>query len=142
MMASAMWVSSAALARLAGSMARKSWDWPVSRRGSGGNLVRGEASGEHGGDHVEDEGEAGALPVADGEGSLGGFDGGGVAGEVACGVEAAVDREGLVALAVGGEGSVGELGHGHVEDDVAVCAWDGDDEGVVAEGGGGGSPGG
>ena len=89
--------------------------------GIGGELVGGEASGEHGGHHVEDEGEAGALPVADGECSLGGFDGGGVAGEVACGVEAAVDWEGLVALAVGGEGSVGELGHGHVEDYVA--AW-------------------
>ncbi len=32
----------------------------------GAELVGGEASGEHGGDHVEDDGEAGAFPVADG----------------------------------------------------------------------------
>ena len=91
--------------------------------GIGWELVGGEAAGEHSGHHVEDEGQAGALPVADGESSLGGFDGGGVAGEVAFDVEAAVDGEGLVALAVGGEGPVGELGHGHVEDD--VTAWRG-----------------
>ncbi len=38
--------------------------------GIGWELVGGEATGEHGGHHVEDEGEAGALPVADGESSL------------------------------------------------------------------------
>ncbi len=64
----------------------------------GGDLVSGEAAGEHGGDHVEDDGEAGALPVADGERSLGCFDGGGVAGEIAFGVEAAVDGSGWLRL--------------------------------------------
>ena len=66
--------------------------------GIGWELVGGEASGEHGGHHVEDQGQAGAFPVADGEGALGGFDGGGVGGKVAGGVVAAGDRE-LVVLA-------------------------------------------
>jgi len=88
--------------------------------GIAGELMGGEAAGEHGSKHVEDEGEAGALPVTDGEGSLGGFDGGGVSGEVTGGVEASVCGEGLAALAVGGEGSVGELAHGDVEDDVSA----------------------
>ena len=107
----------------------------------GAELVGGEASGEHGGHHVEDEGEAGALPVADGERALGGFDGGGVGGEGAYGVEASGNGERRAALAVGGEGSVGELGHRHVENNRMLLAGESDDEGIVADGGGGGSPG-
>jgi len=45
--------------------------------------VGGAAAGEHGGQHVEHKREAGAFPVADGEGALGGLDGRGVAGEFA-----------------------------------------------------------
>ena len=90
-MPSAMWVRSAAGAMFEGSMARKIWvilgleGWIV------GDLVGAEAAGEHGPDHVEDEGEAGALPVAYGQGALGDFDGAGVAGEVPFGVVAAID---------------------------------------------------
>jgi len=83
--------------------------------------VRGLAAGEHGGQDVECEGEAGAFPEADGEGALGAFDGGGVGGEVAGFVVAAGDGELLAAGGVGGEGAVGELGHGDVEDDGAAC---------------------
>ena len=104
-------------------------------------LVGGEAAGEHGGEEVEDDGEAGAFPVADGEGALGGFDGGGVLGEVAGEVVATGDGELLAAFGVGREGAVGELGDGHVEDDVRGGAGggrggagDGEDEGIVAEG--------
>lgn len=59
---------------------------------------------------------------------------------MAFGVEASVDRERLVALAVGGESAVGELRHGHVEDDVIGGARDGDDERIIAYGWSGGSP--
>jgi len=133
----------------------------------------GAAAGEHGGEDVEGEGEAGAFPKADGEGALGALDGGGIGGEVAGFVVAAGDGELLAAFAISGKGAVGELGHGNVEDDGSVwgrrpgakapllwCSFsglkatapsgktfkrstggDGEDEGVVAEGGSGGAPG-
>ena len=69
--------------------------------GVAGNLVGSDAAGEHGGDEVQSEGEAGALPEADGKGALGGGDGGGVGGEVAVGVEAAGEGKLLAALGVG-----------------------------------------
>jgi hypothetical protein len=82
--------------------------------GVAGNLMGGQTAGEHRGEHIEDEGESRALPIADGQGALGCFDGRGVAGEIARSVEAAVDGERLSVLAVGGEGAVGELRHRHV----------------------------
>jgi len=114
--------------------------------------VGGAAAGEHGGQDVEGEGETRSFPEADGEWAGGAFDGGGVCGEGAGLVVAAGDGELLAAFAVGGEGTVGELRHGHVEDDGCggfLGRWvvgivevrDGEDERVVAEGWGGGSPG-
>ena len=118
--------------------------------GVGGELVGGVAAGKGGGEEVEDEGEAGALPETDGEGAVGLLDGSGVAGEVAFGVVPAGHGELLSAAAVAGELAVGELAHGDVKNDVrrsgvgavGVGARDSEDEGVVAEGGCGGAPGG
>jgi len=64
--------------------------------------VGGVAAGEHGGEDVEGEGQAGAFPEADGEGALGALDGGGVGGEVAGLVVAAGDGELQAAVGVGG----------------------------------------
>ena len=107
-----------------------------------GELVGAGAAGEHGGEHVEGEREAGAFPEADGEGALGLLDGFGVAGEVAVGVVAAGDGEFGSALGVGGERTHGELGGGHVEDYGCFAVRDGEDDGVVADGWFGGAPGG
>jgi len=69
--------------------------------GLAGDFVGGAAAGEHRGEHVQDEREAGAFPIADGEGALGGFDGGGVGREVA----------GLIVSAGNGElGAAGAIG--------------------------------
>lgn len=116
----------------------------------GGDLVGSASAGEGGGEEVEGKGEAGALPEADGEGAKGLLDGGGVLGEVAGSVVSAGDGELISAAGVAGELAVGELAHGHIEDDVGGAgvaaarerAGDGEDERVVAEGGGGGAPGG
>ena len=77
--------------------------------GGAGDLVGGVAEYGDGGDGVEEDGEAGAFPVADGERTLGGFYGGWVGGEMALGVEAAGDGELLVAEAMAFERAVGEL---------------------------------
>ena len=103
-------------------------------------LVGGVAECGDGGDGVEEDGQAGAFPVADGERALGGFDGCGVGGEIALCVEAAWDGELLIAAAMAFERAVGELGHGHVEDEMAGGAGHGEDERVVADGGFGRAP--
>ena len=110
----------------------------------------GVAAREKGGEEVEGEGEAGALPEADWQGAGGLGDGCGIRGELAVTIVAAGDGERLVAFAVGVELAVGELAHGHVEHDVGPAgvvalgsaAGDGEDERVVADRGGGGTPGG
>ena len=61
-----------------GSMARKIWLRPDSRVDSCGIWCAAQAAGEHGGEHIEHQRESGTFPIADGEGALGGFDGGGI----------------------------------------------------------------
>ncbi len=83
--------SSARDAKVDGSRAREDLADAGLASGYPGDVVGGEAAGEHSSEHVQRHREAGTLPVADGEGAIGGFDGGGVAGDLAGEVVAAGD---------------------------------------------------
>lgn len=104
--------------------------------------VDGIAAGKEGGDQIQQDGEAAALPVADGQCAAALFDGGGVCRELAVLVAAAGYGQ-LPARQTGAfQLAVAELAQGAVHHDVlAVGAGDSEDERVIADAAVFGAPG-
>ena len=95
--------------------------------------MRGAPAGQHGGDHIEHDRQAGAFPVSDRQRPAGGFDRGWIARQLPGAVEPAWHRQRLAAAPVRGERAVGKLRHRHVEHDVTAGARDRDDQRIVAD---------
>ena len=100
----------------------------------GTGFGNGVSVGQDGADHIQQDGKAAALPVADGQDPLGALDNGGVGGELTVFVIAAGHRELLSRKAGALQLAVAELGQGAVHHDVlAIGAGDRENNGVIAQ---------